>query len=101
MCEKRSACKCRVVPVGTNDKMEVRVTKEHTQASQCQEAAVQMVKATLKQKAIEQPATLQASLIREEPQGLSGSVTAALPERHSLRRLVNRIRALVRPGNLN
>ncbi|MPD03016.1 hypothetical protein E2C01_098631 [Portunus trituberculatus] len=79
--------------------MEVRVTKEHTHASRCEEAAVHRLKINLKQKAVEQPATHPATLIREELVGLSDSAVAALPERQSLRRLVNKSKASVRPSN--
>lgn len=98
-CEQRRTCNGRAVSIEDGGTVNIRITKEHIHASQTEEVTVQKVRASLKRKAVEQPATHPATLIREELQGLPNDAIAALPERQTLRRLVNRSRAVVRPAN--
>lgn len=61
---------------GNDDKMEVRITKQHTHAPRCEDAAAQEVKTNLKRKTVEQPEAYPATLIREELEGLSDTAIA-------------------------
>ena len=99
ICEMRRACNGRAVSEETEDRLTVRCTQEHQHAPSRENAEAAAVRSAIKRKATDEPASNPARIIREETLENTEGAIALLPHRQTLRRIVNRARAKLRPVN--